>query len=105
MSSVAVADVTGDGFGDIVQGDHLDAQPFEGGEPVAGEVRLWLGGRRGPAATPTTITQAPARSSTATRSRETPSGSPSTPATSTATAMPTWSSAHRARTAGAAPSR
>ena len=43
-SSVAVADVTGDGFDDIVQGDAVDVRPFEGSEPVAGEVRLWRGG-------------------------------------------------------------
>jgi protein kinase-like protein/FG-GAP repeat protein len=50
-SSVAVADVTGDGFEDIVQGDIDNAT---GG----GEVRLWRGGRRGLAATAQPITQA-----------------------------------------------
>ncbi|HWM12689.1 MAG TPA: protein kinase [Solirubrobacteraceae bacterium] len=39
-SSLAVADVTGDDFGDVVQGDSDDA----GG----GVVRLWPGSRRGP---------------------------------------------------------
>ena len=53
-SSVAVADVNGDGFEDIVQGDHF-ATPTE---PGGGELRLWRGGRRGPAADPLTITQA-----------------------------------------------
>ena len=52
-SSVAVADVTGDGIEDIVQGDHLEIPP--GG----GEIRLWRGGRRGPADQPQTITQEP----------------------------------------------
>jgi hypothetical protein len=57
-SSVAVADVTGDGIDDIVQGDHVDLQLFEGSPPVAGEIRLWRGGRRGPVADPLPITQA-----------------------------------------------
>jgi hypothetical protein len=48
-----VGDVTGDGFQDIVQGDHID---FPAG---GGEIRLWRGGRRGPAVPPQTITQAP----------------------------------------------
>jgi hypothetical protein len=49
-SSLAVADVNGDGFADIVQGDAGDAGD-------GGEVRLWPGGRRGPARTPLRITQ------------------------------------------------
>ena len=44
-SNIAVADVTGDGFEDIVQGDHVESPGpgllAEGG----GEVRLWRGGR------------------------------------------------------------
>jgi hypothetical protein len=52
-SSVAVADVDGDGFEDIVQGDHLDTPAAPGG----GEIRLWRGGRRGPAREPLTIVQ------------------------------------------------
>jgi hypothetical protein len=48
-SSLAVADVNGDGLGDIVQGDGL--------EPSGGLVRLWLGGRDGPVRRPITITQ------------------------------------------------
>jgi serine/threonine-protein kinase len=51
-SSVTVADVTGDGFDDIVQGDHIEVP--EGG----GELRLWRGGRRGPGDEPQTIDQA-----------------------------------------------
>ena len=42
-----MADVTGDGFEDIVQGDHVESGPgllAEGG----GEVRLWRGAERGP---------------------------------------------------------
>ncbi len=51
-STVTVADVTGDKFDDIVQGDHIEVP--EGG----GELRLWRGGPRGPATEPQTITQA-----------------------------------------------
>jgi hypothetical protein len=50
-SSVAAADVTGDGFEDIVQGDTDNST-------TGGEVRLWRGGRRGPAGDPQRITQA-----------------------------------------------
>jgi predicted Ser/Thr protein kinase len=54
-SSLAVADVDGDGFDDILQGDGVaDAAS---GAPVGGEVRLWRGGRDGPAATPIVISQ------------------------------------------------
>jgi predicted Ser/Thr protein kinase len=49
-SSLGIADVNGDGYEDIVQGDG-------GGEPRAGgEVRLWRGGPEGPAR-PVTIDQ------------------------------------------------
>ena len=49
----AVADVNDDGYADIVQGDSRGTtQPL-----AAGEVRLWLGSRRGPRATPIRITQ------------------------------------------------
>ena len=50
-SSVAVADVDGDGLEDIVQGDHID-------DDGSGEIRLWRGGPRAPVASPQTITQA-----------------------------------------------
>jgi hypothetical protein len=50
-SSLAIADVNADGYEDIVQGDGT-------GEPAdGGEVRLWLGGPRGPSARPTAIDQ------------------------------------------------
>jgi hypothetical protein len=52
-TSVAVADVTGDGIEDIVQGDHIEV-PAGGGE-----IRLWRGGRREPVAEPLAITQEP----------------------------------------------
>jgi hypothetical protein len=55
-SSLAVADVNGDRYADVVQGDSAHAQATTG-LPVAGELRLWLGSRRGPAASPITITQ------------------------------------------------
>jgi hypothetical protein len=51
-TSVAVADVTGDGLEDIVQGDPIETP--DGG----GEIRLWRGRRRGPRAEPQTVTQA-----------------------------------------------
>ncbi len=51
-SGLAVADVNHDGDADIVQGD------AEGDQPLApGVVRLWLGSRRGPRASPILITQ------------------------------------------------
>jgi hypothetical protein len=50
-SSLGIADVDGDGYEDIVQGDG-------GGERGdGGEVRLWLGGPSGPAERPITIHQ------------------------------------------------
>jgi len=54
-SSLAVADVTGDGFDDIVQGD-ADPVPAEA-LFSGGEIRLWRGGERGPDAVPLTINQ------------------------------------------------
>ena len=53
-SSLAVADVNRDGIGDIVQGDHLDDDEVFG---PGGEIRLWPGSERGPAAEPVTIRQ------------------------------------------------
>jgi predicted Ser/Thr protein kinase len=52
-SSLAVADVDGDGFDDILQGDGVAAS----GAPLGGEVRLWRGGRDGPAGAPIVISQ------------------------------------------------
>lgn len=53
-SGLAVADVNGDGFDDIVQGDAY-VERFD--TAVGGEVRLWLGSRDGPAKTPLVISQ------------------------------------------------
>ena len=50
-SSLAVSDVTGDGYPDVIQGDS-DADAHE----TAGEVRVWRGGDSGPAQ-PITIDQ------------------------------------------------
>ncbi len=55
-SSLAVADVDGDGRADIVQGDAGPRDPDTGLPSTAGEVRLWLGGPEGPVE-PRTITQ------------------------------------------------
>ena len=56
-SNIAVADVTGDGFEDIVQGDHVESPGpgllAEGG----GEVRLWRGAERGPETEAKSISQ------------------------------------------------
>jgi predicted Ser/Thr protein kinase len=55
-SSLAVADVNGDGRDDIVQGD---ADPVPAEVLVSGgEIRLWHGGKRGPAGAPLVIDQA-----------------------------------------------
>ena len=61
-ASLAIGDVTGDGFGDIVQGvpDAGDPVPDESGlgpPGPAGLVRIWRGRRRGTAREPITITQ------------------------------------------------
>jgi tRNA A-37 threonylcarbamoyl transferase component Bud32 len=53
-SALAVADVDDDGYDDIVQGDP-DVERVDGA--VGGEVRLWLGGRDGPADEPIVIDQ------------------------------------------------
>jgi Protein kinase domain/FG-GAP repeat len=50
-SSLAIADVTGDGYEDIVQGDGA-GKPADGGV-----VRVWPGGRDGPAERPIAIDQ------------------------------------------------
>jgi hypothetical protein len=56
-SSLAVADVNGDRYADIVQGDSAHSQATTGFPVAAGELRLWLGSRRGPASSPIRITQ------------------------------------------------
>jgi tRNA A-37 threonylcarbamoyl transferase component Bud32 len=55
-SGLAIGDVNGDGHGDVIQGDSARAENTV--FPVsAGEVRLWLGGRRGLRETPIVVTQ------------------------------------------------
>ena len=56
-SGLAVADVNGDGYADIVQGDSDHAQNTTGVPLNPGQVKLWLGGRDGPRTTPITLTQ------------------------------------------------
>ena len=56
-SGLAVADINGDGYADIVQGDSAHALNQAGLAVSPGQVRLWLGGRSGPRSTPITITQ------------------------------------------------
>ena len=56
-SSLAVADVNGDRYMDVVQGDDGAPDQVSGELTTAGEVRLWLGGRRGPRSPPMTISQ------------------------------------------------
>ncbi len=56
-SALAVADVNRDGYADIVQGDSDHAQNVTGLKLSGGEVRLWLGSRRGPRRAPITISQ------------------------------------------------
>ena len=57
-STLAVADVDGDGYDDIVQGDAV-VEPAAAGSALGGEVRIWLGGRRGPSSAPAIVTQRP----------------------------------------------
>jgi hypothetical protein len=56
-SSLAVADVNGDGYADVVQGD-ANAGGANDLTPGAGAVRLWLGGDNGLRPSPISITQA-----------------------------------------------
>ncbi|MEA2134758.1 MAG: eukaryotic-like serine/threonine-protein kinase [Solirubrobacteraceae bacterium] len=56
-SSLAVADLNGDHYADIVQGDSAHAQVASGFTAPPGEVRLWLGSRGGPRPSPIRITQ------------------------------------------------
>ena len=53
-SALAVADVDGDDFDDIVQGDAVDT---DGREPVGGRVWVWFGGRAGPTDPPLSLHQ------------------------------------------------
>jgi predicted Ser/Thr protein kinase len=53
-SGLAVADVNGDGFDDIIQGDAV-VERFD--TAAGGEVRLWLGSRDGPRKAPFTLSQ------------------------------------------------
>jgi hypothetical protein len=57
-SALAVADVNGDRYADVVQGDQGYEDGTEEFPNVAGEVRLWLGSADGPGDEPITITQA-----------------------------------------------
>ncbi len=52
-SGLAVADVNGDDYDDIIQGDSQHMEAFLS----PGEVRVWLGSSRGPRRTPLVITQ------------------------------------------------
>ena len=56
-SSLAIADVNGDRYADVAQRDSAHSQATTGFPVAAGELRLWLGSRRGPSATPIRITQ------------------------------------------------
>jgi hypothetical protein len=56
-SSLAVADVNGDGYDDIVQGDSKHGQPTTFVTGSGGVVRLWRGGHPGPRSPPLVITQ------------------------------------------------
>ena len=56
-TALAVGDVTGDGFGDVVAGIPVNGYPNPGAPPPAGSLVLWPGSRRGPREHPVTITQ------------------------------------------------
>jgi hypothetical protein len=65
--SVAIADVTGDGRGDVVQGDPVNGR-YQGEGPtddpdsgIAGHVQIWRGTRKGPSRRPITLRQASRR--------------------------------------------
>lgn len=53
-SALAVADVNGDNFEDVIQGD---AVPEFGVAPLGGQVRIWRGSRHGPAGEPLVVVQ------------------------------------------------
>ena len=88
-SGLAVADVNRDGYADIVQGDSDHAQNVTGLKLSGGEVRLWLGSRRGPRRAPITDLAGHAPRSPGRTSRATSSAPWSRPATSTRTASRT----------------
>ncbi|MGH2837540.1 MAG: FG-GAP and VCBS repeat-containing protein [Thermoleophilaceae bacterium] len=54
--SLALADVNGDGYGDLVTGVHHNHFRNEG-KPIPGAVKIWWGGRDGLSRRPMTITQ------------------------------------------------
>jgi predicted Ser/Thr protein kinase len=56
-SSLAVADVNGDRFADILQGDAVPEPAPADRAPVGGEVRLWQGSADGPESDPIVISQ------------------------------------------------
>lgn len=56
-SALAVADVNDDGYADVVQGDQGSGDGSGDFPNLTGEVRLWLGGARGPGTEPQTILQ------------------------------------------------
>ena len=84
-SGLSVGDVNADGYADIVQGDSAHEQAASG---AGGVVRLWLGSRRGPRATPILISQ-DTRAIPGETSPATSSARSWRPATSTRTASPT----------------
>lgn len=53
-SALAIADLDGDRYPEIVQGDQM---PYDGSSTRVGEVRLWGGSKHGPMAEPLVITQ------------------------------------------------
>jgi tRNA A-37 threonylcarbamoyl transferase component Bud32 len=57
-SALAVADVDGDHYDDIIQGDAVvEYAAVERGAALGGEVRVWLGRRHGPTGDPIVISQ------------------------------------------------
>ena len=53
-SALAIADLNGDRYPEIVQGDQM---PYDGSSTRVGEVRLWRGSKDGPTAEPLVLTQ------------------------------------------------